>query len=319
MLDAVLSSDDEELVRSTREPFLRNRGTRLAALNGIPTAQLDSETEALVPGMFNRPPPEGRAFGELGDHDAALLDRHLLALRKAGRWDALHEHDLRRVYARLYFNSVSGTDRVSPTQFHAAATLALNNMFARVMNPENGIIVDPGKAYIAMIWRAACVGVEAAHKAGFRKAIHVAMTRDHATAKSRVYFKGESASQTLPPDAEVFGFDPMFATGGSMIDLIEHLKTMGVEPSRIKLGAVFAAPEGIARVLNLYPDLHSITLGRLESGLDVNAYIKGMRVGDFGDQVSGAFTDDRIAGWNALGMMTEKECERFLERMKTGR
>lgn len=318
MLESVLSGDDVELVRCTREPFLRARSARLAALNGQDPADLDKEARILVTGLFDRILPAGKAFGEIDDREAALLDRHVLALKDAGRWDSFHEHTLRKVYATLYFNSVCGEARITPTQFHAAANEVLDDMFKRVMNPENGIIKDPQKAYIAFIWRAACVGIEAAHRAGFRRAIHIAMSRDHATAKSQVYFTGESASQTLPPDAEVFGFDPMFATGGSMIDLVEHLKNMGVDPTRINLGAVFAVPEGLARVMDRYPDLHSVTVGRVESGLDSKAYIKGMRVGDFGDQVAGAFTEERVKSWNQMGMMTEKECRRFLERMRTG-
>lgn len=319
MLESVLSGDDVELVRSTREPFLRERGARLASLKGENPSELDEETRLLVASLFARALPAGKAFGDISDREAALLDRHVLALRAAGRWDSLHEHELRKFYAALYFNSVCGETRITPTQFHAAAGVVLDDMFKRVMNPQNGIIKNPEKAYIAVIWRAACVGIEAAHKAGFRRAIHIAMSRDHATAKSQVYFRGESASQSLPADAEVFGFDPMFATGGSMIDLVEHLKTMGVDPTRINLGAVFAVPEGLARVMDRYPDLHSITVGRVENGLDGNAYIKGMRVGDFGDQVAGAFTDERVNGWNQMGMMTELECARFLQRMRTGR
>jgi len=52
---------------------------------------------------------------------------------------------------------------------------------------------------------------------------------------------------------EVFLLDPMLATGGSAIDAIDLLKESGVE--KISFLCLIAAPEGIKRVTEKYPDV----------------------------------------------------------------
>lgn len=79
---------------------------------------------------------------------------------------------------------------------------------------------------------------------------HIGMYRDENTFEPVNYFF------KVPKDIqnrEVIILDPMLATGGSAVDAIELLKSKGVK--KIKFLSIIAAPEGIERVENKYPDV----------------------------------------------------------------
>jgi len=109
---------------------------------------------------------------------------------------------------------------------------------------------------------------------------HIGMYRDEETfMPQRYYYK-------VPKDIknrEVIILDPMFATGGSAIDTIEQLKQEGVE--RIKFLCIIAAPEGLAKVQEKYPDVQ-IYCAVIDEKLNENAYIVP-GLGDAGDRIFG--------------------------------
>jgi uracil phosphoribosyltransferase len=106
---------------------------------------------------------------------------------------------------------------------------------------------------------------------------HLGLYRDHVTHKPITYYN------KLPeqPDFDVaIIVDPMLATGGSAVAVIDLLKRWGVK--RIKFIGLIAAPEGVRAIVADHPDV-PIYLAALDSHLDENAYIVP-GLGDAGDR-----------------------------------
>ena len=109
---------------------------------------------------------------------------------------------------------------------------------------------------------------------------HIGMYRDENTFEPVNYFF------KVPKDIqnrEVIILDPMLATGGSAVDAIELLKSKGVK--KIKFLSIIAAPEGIERVENKYPDVQ-IFCAHIDNHLNPNKYIVP-GLGDAGDRIFG--------------------------------
>jgi len=109
---------------------------------------------------------------------------------------------------------------------------------------------------------------------------HIGMYRDEKTFEPVNYFF------KVPKDIEkreVIILDPMLATGGSAIDAIELLKSKGVK--KIKFLCIIAAPEGIEKVNQKYPDV-LIYCGNIDKHLNDNMYIVP-GLGDAGDRIYG--------------------------------
>jgi uracil phosphoribosyltransferase len=90
----------------------------------------------------------------------------------------------------------------------------------------------------------------------------------------------------LPADiAEraVILLDPMLATGNSTAAAVETVKQAGA--SSVKLIALIAAPEGIARIHRDHPDV-SIVVAAVDRGLNEKGYIVP-GLGDAGDRLYG--------------------------------
>lgn len=77
--------------------------------------------------------------------------------------------------------------------------------------------------------------------------------------------------------------DPMLATGGSMVEAINSFTAK--PPTHILAASIIAAPEGIAKVHALYPNVH-IVVGALDRCLNDHGYIVP-GLGDAGDRLFG--------------------------------
>ena len=109
---------------------------------------------------------------------------------------------------------------------------------------------------------------------------HIGMFRDEETLEPHVYFC------KLPKDVaerDIMVVDPMLATGGSAEAAISALKERGC--SNIKLMVLVAAPEGIARIQSVHPDVN-IYCGTVDQGLNERGYIVP-GLGDAGDRIFG--------------------------------
>ncbi len=109
---------------------------------------------------------------------------------------------------------------------------------------------------------------------------HVGLYRDPETLKPVEYYC------KLPTDVnerDLIVIDPMLATGGSATAAIQFLKQRGVK--NIKLMCLIAAPEGIAAVHAVHPEVE-IFAGNVDEKLNDHGYIVP-GLGDAGDRLFG--------------------------------
>ena len=109
---------------------------------------------------------------------------------------------------------------------------------------------------------------------------HIGMYRDEETLEPHPYFC------KMPKDVaerDVLIVDPMLATGGSAAEAIDEMKKRGCK--HIKLMVLVAAPEGIAHLQKLHPDV-DIYAGAVDEKLNENGYIVP-GLGDAGDRIFG--------------------------------
>ena len=88
----------------------------------------------------------------------------------------------------------------------------------------------------------------------------------------------------LPRDAKnrlAIIIDPMFATGGTAIDAVKFLRENGIK--QIKFISIIAAPEGLKRFSEAYPDVEVYTAAIDERLNEKNYIVPGL--GDAGDRV----------------------------------
>lgn len=109
---------------------------------------------------------------------------------------------------------------------------------------------------------------------------HIGLQRDEETAvASRYYLKLPS----ITPSMTVLVVDPMLATGGSAQAAIDLVKAAGALD--VRLLSIVAAPEGVAHVQAMHPDV-SIFTTAVDRQLNAQKYILP-GLGDFGDRLYG--------------------------------
>ena len=104
----------------------------------------------------------------------------------------------------------------------------------------------------------------------------LAMKRDETTHESHLYY------DRLPDcrNKTILLVDPMVATGGSMVDAIDLIKTR--KPSKIITLNIIGSPEGLEVVQKAHSDV-DIFIAQVDDGLNDNKYIiPGL--GDAGDR-----------------------------------
>ncbi|MBO5027663.1 MAG: uracil phosphoribosyltransferase [Clostridia bacterium] len=109
---------------------------------------------------------------------------------------------------------------------------------------------------------------------------HIGLYRDEETLEPQEYYC------KLPTNIEqkvVMVVDPMLATGGSACDAIKMLKKRGCD--KIKLMSIIAAPEGVKKVAESYPEVE-VFVAMLDRGLNEHGYIVP-GLGDAGDRIFG--------------------------------
>jgi uracil phosphoribosyltransferase len=109
---------------------------------------------------------------------------------------------------------------------------------------------------------------------------HVGLQRDETTAvASRYYLK----LPPITPRTTVLVVDPMLATGGSAQAAIDLVKAVGA--ANVRLLSIVAAPEGVAHLASLHPDVAIFTTA-VDRQLNAQKYILP-GLGDFGDRLYG--------------------------------
>jgi uracil phosphoribosyltransferase len=77
----------------------------------------------------------------------------------------------------------------------------------------------------------------------------------------------------------------MLATGGSATDTLKILEKMEIKQKNILFVCLIAAPEGINKIINEFPDV-KIIVGVTDKNLNKQKYILP-GIGDFGDRYFG--------------------------------
>lgn len=109
---------------------------------------------------------------------------------------------------------------------------------------------------------------------------HLGLRRNERTLVPEDYYESLPAAIL---DSRVFLVDPMLATGGSAVAALRRLRGAGA--GDLHLVCVVAAPEGLAAVRAVEPDL-PITVAAIDRGLDERGYIRP-GLGDAGDRIFG--------------------------------
>ncbi|HEV3122001.1 MAG TPA: uracil phosphoribosyltransferase [Isosphaeraceae bacterium] len=109
---------------------------------------------------------------------------------------------------------------------------------------------------------------------------HIGLFRDEQTLRPTEYY---NKLPTPPRMSLALVVDPMLATGGSAVRACEILKSSGVK--RVKVLALIAAPEGIARLTESIPDV-PIHVGVIDERLTEIGFIYP-GLGDAGDRQFG--------------------------------
>lgn len=109
---------------------------------------------------------------------------------------------------------------------------------------------------------------------------HVGLVRDEATlAASRYMLR-------LPPELSARGallLDPMLATGGSAVNAVRALLEAGAR--EVRFACVVAAPEGVAKLADAYPEVPVFTAALDERLNELGYIVPGL--GDAGDRCFG--------------------------------
>jgi uracil phosphoribosyltransferase len=109
---------------------------------------------------------------------------------------------------------------------------------------------------------------------------HLGLYRDHHTLQPVTYYN--KLPDDLPIDLALI-LDPMLATGGSAIAVLDCLKLRRIK--RIKFVGLIAAPEGVRALSRAYPDV-PIHVGVIDERLNEIGYIVP-GLGDAGDRQFG--------------------------------
>ena len=163
--------------------------------------------------------------------------------------------------------------------FEATRDLALKNVSVQTPVAQAQAKKLATKVMICPILRAALGMLESVFKIIPNASVgFLGFQRNEKTAQAEFFYA------KLPADAGgrvAIVIDPMFATGGTAIDAVKFLREKGVK--RIKFISVIAAPEGLKRFSEIYPDI-SVYTAAIDGRLNEKNYIVP-GLGDAGDRV----------------------------------
>jgi uracil phosphoribosyltransferase len=87
-------------------------------------------------------------------------------------------------------------------------------------------------------------------------------------------------------DRDLFFADPMNATGGSLVTVIQYLRAQGIKPRSIRFFNVVSTLKGALRIVRALPEAEVYTLW-MDPALNEKAYILP-GLGDAGDRINGS-------------------------------
>ena len=112
---------------------------------------------------------------------------------------------------------------------------------------------------------------------------HMGLRRDEQSAVASVYL--DCLPTTIGERVGVLVFDPMLATGGSLLQVLERLQAKGVQVDRLRVITALAAQAGLKHVGERFPQL-TIYTACIDPDLD-SQYRIVPGLGDAGDRLYG--------------------------------
>lgn len=150
--------------------------------------------------------------------------------------------------------------------------------------PCLGKIVENSVDQLVSVMRSGDVILDILSKIFASAAINkILIQRDEETAQP--VFKYKKFSPTISHANKVIITEPMIATGGTLCMVIDLLKEQGVETKNIIIASICAAPEGLQRLAEHYPDIN-VVVTVIDDHLNTKKYISP-GIGDFGDRYFG--------------------------------
>ncbi|MCP9816986.1 uracil phosphoribosyltransferase [Synechococcus sp. GreenBA-s] len=121
---------------------------------------------------------------------------------------------------------------------------------------------------------------------------HIGLVRDEASGEAHCYL--DKLPATIPANAGVLVFDPMVATGGTLLQVLERLEAKGVSGQRLRVISALAASPGLKVLGERFADLTLYT-ACIDAELDA-AFRIVPGLGDAGDRLYGTAPDSAPAG-----------------------
>ncbi|NEO27416.1 MAG: uracil phosphoribosyltransferase [Kamptonema sp. SIO4C4] len=112
---------------------------------------------------------------------------------------------------------------------------------------------------------------------------HVGLVRDEETLEASCYLN--KLPDQIDPNTRILILDPMLATGGSILRVLEELTNRGADTSLMRIISVVAAHTALQKLSQTYPSLAIYTAAIDEHLNDVGYIVPGL--GDAGDRAFG--------------------------------
>lgn len=112
---------------------------------------------------------------------------------------------------------------------------------------------------------------------------HIGISRDEETLQPSCYLN--RLPDSFNPDTRILIPEPMLATGGTMISVMEELTKRGVQPQWVRIISVVAAPNALQLLGSRYPEVVVYSAG-IDEGLNEHGFIVP-GLGDAGDRTFG--------------------------------
>lgn len=153
----------------------------------------------------------------------------------------------------------------------------LANCPATFINPEIPVAVVP-------VLRAGLSLLEGAQPLlPLAKVYHIGLVRNEETLEASCYLN--KLPEQFDPETRVLIPEPMLATGGSSLIVMEELTRRGINPALVRIISVVIAPQALQRLGNAYPELQ-IYAAAIDEGLNQHGFIVP-GLGDAGDRTFG--------------------------------
>jgi len=114
---------------------------------------------------------------------------------------------------------------------------------------------------------------------------HIGVVRNEETLEPTIYLN--KLPQQFAPETRVLISEPMLATGGTIVTVMEELTARGIDPAQVRIISIVTSPTALQKLNMAYPGL-VIYAAAIDEGLnDLGYIVPGL--GDAGDRTFGTF------------------------------